>query len=152
MAERKMTLCTIGIDISKDHLDAHRLSDGASRRFSNTKAGHKALRTWLGKAGPSAARIVYEPTGPCHRALERGLAAAGYGLIKVNPLRARRFAEVTGKLTKTDRMDAALLTRIGAVMELETHRVRSPVLNDLKDLSTARETLVKARTAIKNRA
>ncbi len=80
------------------------------------------------------------------------LAAAGYGLIKVNPLRARRFAEVTGKLTKTDRMDAALLTRIGAVMELETHRVRSPVLNDLKDLSTARETLVKARTAIKNRA
>jgi transposase len=34
---------TIGVDVSKDHLDAHRLIDGASRRFGNDKRGHKAL-------------------------------------------------------------------------------------------------------------
>jgi transposase len=34
---------TIGVDVSKDHLDAHRLADGASRRFANDKSGHKAL-------------------------------------------------------------------------------------------------------------
>ena len=39
----KMTASTIGIDISKDHLDAYRMDDGASRRFANAKAGHKAL-------------------------------------------------------------------------------------------------------------
>jgi transposase len=34
-----MALSTIGIDISKDHLDAHRLSDGARRRFPNDRTG-----------------------------------------------------------------------------------------------------------------
>lgn len=29
-----------GVDISKDHLDAHRMRDGASRRFANDHAGH----------------------------------------------------------------------------------------------------------------
>jgi hypothetical protein len=40
---------TIGVDISKDHLDAHRMSDGANRRFANDKAGHGALVTWVGQ-------------------------------------------------------------------------------------------------------
>jgi transposase len=38
---------TIGVDVSKDHLDVHRLYDGASRRFANDKRGHKALIKWL---------------------------------------------------------------------------------------------------------
>ena len=43
----KMKNDTIGVDVSKDHLDAHRLADGATRRFANTKGGHKALIKWL---------------------------------------------------------------------------------------------------------
>lgn len=62
-----MTEITIGIDISKDHLDAHRLPDGACRRFDNMAKGHKALIAWIG-AAPT--RVVYEPTGPYHRKLE----------------------------------------------------------------------------------
>jgi transposase len=144
-----MTKDTIGVDISKDHLDAHRMSDGASRRFANGKAGHKAFVTWLG--GPGA-RIVYEPTGPYHRAFERELAQAGCALVKVNPRQARRFAEATGRLAKTDRLDAAMLARMGALLDLEARPVRSSLLSDLKDLHMAREALVKARTAAKNRA
>lgn len=140
---------TIGVDISKDHLDAHRMSDGASRRFTNDRVGHKALISWLGAPGP---RMVYEPTGPYHRALERRLAAEGFALVKVNPRQARRFAEATGKLAKTDRLDAAMLARMGALLDLEPRPVRSPILNDLKDLHMAREALVKNRTAAKNRA
>ena len=30
---------TIGVDISKDTVDAHRLSDGTHRQFDNDKAG-----------------------------------------------------------------------------------------------------------------
>lgn len=148
-----MTNDTIGVDISKDHLDAHRMSDGASRRFANDKAGHAAFVTWLGQreAAPGV-RIVYEPTGAYHRAFERRLAEAGLALVKVNPRQARRFAEAAGKLAKTDAVDAAMLARMGAVLELEARPVRSPVLNDLKDLHMAREALVKNRTAAKNRA
>ena len=144
---------TIGVDISKDHLDAHRMSDGASRRFANDKAGQTALIAWIGE--PEAvhqARIVYEPTGPYHRAFERRLADAGCAPVKVNPRQARRFAEATGRLAKTDRLDAAMLARMGALLELEARPVRSPVLSDLKDLHMAREALVKNRTAARNRA
>jgi transposase len=38
---------TIGVDVSKDHLDTYRLADGAARRFANDKGGHKALIKWL---------------------------------------------------------------------------------------------------------
>lgn len=140
---------TIGVDISKDSLDAHRMSDGASRRFANDSAGHGAFVNW---AGQPDIRIVYEPTGPYHRAFERRLAASGCALVKVNPRQARRFAEATGRLAKTDRLDAAMLARMGALLDLEARPVRSPILNDLKDLHMAREALVKSRTAAKNRA
>ena len=145
-----MTTDTIGVDISKDHLDAYRMSDGGSRRFTNDRTGHTAFVGWLNQP---VARIVYEPTGPYHRAFERRLAdAGGIALVKVNPRQARRFAEATGKLAKTDRLDAAMLAGMGALLELEARPVRGPALTDLKDLHMAREALVKNRTAAKNRA
>jgi transposase len=144
-----MTNDTIGVDISKDHLDAYRMSDAKSRRFANDDRGHQAFIAWLGGSG---VRIVYEPTGPYHRALERGLADAGCPLVKVNPRQARRFAEANGKLAKTDRLDAAMLARMGALLELQPRPVRSCLLAELKDLHMARAALVKNRTAAKNRA
>lgn len=144
-----MNSSTIGIDISKDTLDGYRMSDGASRRFANDKTGHRALIAWI---GGEAERVVFEPTGPYHRAFERALAKAGVPLVKVNPRQARRFAEATGKLAKTDRLDAALLARMGALLELEARPVRSPVLAELKELHVAREALVSDRTAARNRA
>lgn len=92
-----MTNDTIGVDVSKDHLDAYRMSDGAGRRFTNDAAGHTALLDWLGLPD---ARIVYEPTSPYHRSFERRLADDGFALVKVNPRQARRFAEATGKLAR----------------------------------------------------
>ncbi len=141
---------TIGVDVSKDHLDAHRLADGANWRFANDKRGHKALIKWLTQT--PVQRLVFEPTGPYHRALERMLGAAGVPFAKVNPRQARRFAEATGKLAKTDRLDAAMLARMGAMLELPTRPARSEVLLELKELHLAREALVKDRTAAKNRA
>jgi transposase len=140
---------TIGVDVSKDHLDAHRLADGAARRFANDKRGHKALIKWL--AETPLYRVVFEPTGPYHRAVERALGIAGVPFVKVNPRQARRFAEATGKLAKTDRLDAAILARMGALLELQARPARSELLLELKELYVAREALVKDRTAAKNR-
>lgn len=144
-----MTDTIIGIDISKDQLDVRRLPDNASRQFENAKAGHKALIGWI---GTGQVRVVYEATGPYHRQLEVALASAGLPIVKVNPRQARRFAEATGKLAKTDRLDAAMLARMGALLALEPRSVRNTILNDLKDLQVAREALVKDRTAARNRA
>ena len=140
---------TIGVDVSKDHLDAHRLADGAAQRFANDRGGHKALIKWL--AQTPLYRVVFEPTGPYHRAVERALGIAGVPFVKVNPRQARRFAEATGKLAKTDRLDAAILARMGALLELQARPATSEILLELKELYVAREALVKDRTAAKNR-
>ena len=45
----KMTKTIIGIDISKDRLDAHRLPDGAAAAFENDRAGIGRLIRWIGE-------------------------------------------------------------------------------------------------------
>lgn len=140
----------IGIDISKDWLDAHRLTAAKAARFANDRLGHSALLRWIGRT--PVARIVYEPTGRYHREMERRLAAADLPLVKVNPRHARRFCEALGARAKTDRADAAMLARMGAALALEPRTEQSQSLRDLNDLLAARRALVKDRTAAKNRA
>jgi len=53
---------TIGVDVSKDWIDAHRLADGASRRFANDKRGHQAFVKW--RAETPAVRVVFDDEQP----------------------------------------------------------------------------------------
>jgi hypothetical protein len=57
----KMKHVTIGVDVSKDHIDAHRLADGAARRFANDQRGHKALIEWLAERGPRTVSYSSRP-------------------------------------------------------------------------------------------
>jgi len=146
-----MTHCiaqNVGVDISKDWLDVHLHPDGGFRRLGNDPAGHKALFKWLG--GWTVERIAYEATGAYHRAFEQ--AGRDWPLVKLNPARARRFAQAIGALAKTDRVDAAMLARLAATLKPEPRPVKSPALQELGELVAAREGLVKDRTALKNRA
>ena len=145
-----MTQFTYGVDISKAHLDVFRLPDGACRRFVYDKAGLKALVHWL--RSTSVERIVYEPTGRYHRQFERTLSQAGLPLSKINPRQARRFAEASGRLAKTDRVDAQMLARMGQALEPSLYAPVSLELEDMRELLAARRALIKDLTAAKNRA
>lgn len=145
-----MTENTLGADISKDHIDLYRLPDGNRLRIANDRKGFAGLLKWLGRGRVD--RIVYEPTGAYHKAFERFMLGHGLPLAKVNPRLARRFAEASGKLAKTDRADAELLARYGLLLEPRILRQDAPVIADLKELHAARLALVKDRTAAKNRA
>ncbi|MCA3478814.1 MAG: transposase, partial [Rhodobacter sp.] len=103
---------TIGIDVSKDHLDAHALPTGTALRVPNTARGIAQLLRWIG-AEP-VARILCGPTNRYHRALEVLLAAAGLPLAPVNPRPARRFAQALGLQAKTDKTCARMLAEMGA--------------------------------------
>ncbi|MCG8511335.1 MAG: IS110 family transposase [Rhodospirillales bacterium] len=144
-----MTEITIGVDISKDALDAHRLPEGVDRQFPNMGTGHKALVAWIGH---DVERVVFEPTGPYHGAFERALADNGLPAVKVNPRHAHRFAEATGKLAKTDCLDAALLAKMGALLQIAPRPPRNETLTELRQLHLAHAALLKDRTAAKNRA
>lgn len=140
---------TIGIDVSKSHLDAYCLETASSRRFDNSPRGLRELSKWLGTA--RIARVVFEPTGPYHRQLEKALSGR-FPAVKVNPLQARRFAEAAGTHAKTDAVDACMLARMGAALALEPDRATSEIQYDLRDLQVARTGLVKERTRLRNRA
>lgn len=149
-AELPPALITIGIDVSKDYLDAARHPGGDTVRVANTRKGQTALLRWIGDI-KAVARVVFEPTGPYHRTLEERLAVVGIPLIRVNPRRARRFAEATGKLAKTDRVDALMLARYGALLEPVARPVRTDLQNRLAELVAARRSLMRDRTATLNR-
>ena len=107
---------TIGIDISKDTLDAHRLADGQHKQFLNGKAGHAQLLKWIGMQPDPL--IIFEATGAYHRQLERALGTHSVPFVKVNPKQARRFSQASGKLAKTDRVDCEMLAKMGAALHL----------------------------------
>ena len=143
-------LFTIGIDVSKQHLDAARHPTGETLRVDNTRKGHSALLRWIGDPG-RVQRVVFESTGPYHRSLEDRLSAQGLPVAKVNPRQARRFAEAIGTLAKTDRVDALMLARFGALLEPIVQAAPTACQIQLCELVAARRALVKDRTATLNR-
>jgi hypothetical protein len=140
---------TIGIDISKDNLDAYWLSKGEHKQFGNDKAGVEALALWAKKARVS--RVIFESTGIYHRRVETGLADYCISFARVNPRQARRFCKGAGQLAKTDRVDAAMLAKMGSQLQLKADQPNSETLHDLNWLATARQALIKDRTAAKAR-
>lgn len=147
---------TIGIDVSKDRLDAYSLATQSHLSFDNSAAGIARLIRWMegqdGAAGQDSPLVVFEPSGRYHARLERALSRAGLAAHKVNPLHARRFAEAAGRLAKTDRIDAALLARMGAAMALQPQPADSENLHELKALLSAQRSLITARASEKTRA
>src|SRR4051812_45534494 len=103
----------LGVDVAKDWIDVFTLSTGERRRIATTKA---AL---AGFAGTSAgAFVVFEASGGYERPLVAALARVGVAFARVNPRQARDFARATGRLAKTDRVDAEVLARMGQALEL----------------------------------
>ncbi len=144
-----MTGITIGIDISKAKLDVATYPHGEVLQFTNDPTGHKALIKWL--RAQRAILTAFEATGVYHRALERALCTAQLPFAKVNPRQARRFAEATGKLAKTDRVDALMLARFGALLKPSPGESKRQGVEALSELVAARHALVKDRAAAKTR-
>ena len=140
---------TIGIDISKATLDAHRLTTGETAQFANSPTGLRALCCWIGTRMPDL--VVYEATGAYHAALERRFAGV-FPLVKVNPLQARRFAQARGTRAKTDAVDARILATMGAALDLAPDAPADKNQHALKQLQIVRMALIKDRTRLLNRS
>jgi transposase len=102
---------SVGVDVSKDHLDWASSARSVVERIPNRVAGIRRLVRALRELQPE--RIVVEATGGYERALVEALARAGLPVVVVNPWRVRRFGEGMGALAKTDRIDAQLLALFG---------------------------------------
>lgn len=66
--------------------------------------------------------VVLEATGGLETEVAAELARAGVAVAVVNPRRTQRFAQVLGILARTDRVDASVLARFGAMTGVEPYK------------------------------
>lgn len=130
----------VGIDVSKAALDVAILEESGVRRFANTLAGHRKLAAWLLARKP--ARVFLEATGGYEQTVLDALHAAGLPMFRVNPRQARDFAKATGQLAKTDTLDAWVLAKMAAAMELTPYEPREAWRVRLSEWTSRRAHLV----------
>jgi transposase len=102
----------VGIDVSKDKLDVHLLTDSGSHSatFSNDKSGWRSLLNWLKKrAKTTPVQVCLEATGRYGEGVTAFLHEQGYRLSVVNPARIKGYATSRLSRNKTDAVDAALI-------------------------------------------
>lgn len=142
----------VGIDVAKEHLDlAIRSSSGEvkTRRFDNDPEDIDQLKELLCEVGPE--RIVLEATGGYERPVSAALAAAGLPVAVVNPRQTRDFARATGRLAKTDEIDARVLALFGERIQPEVRPAPSADQEVFSALVSRRRQLQKMKTAEQNR-
>jgi transposase len=139
----------LGIDIAKDSLEIARTGRPQTRSCPYTPDQVALLCQELAKAPPEL--IVLEATGGYEQPLVEALAAAELPVVVVNPRQARAFAKATGRLAKTDRIDARVLAAYGEQLQPNVRPLPSPTRKQLKGLTTRRQQLQKMRTAEQNR-
>jgi transposase len=138
-------VCNVGIDISKEQLDVAVRPSLEQFSVTNDDAGHKELRKRLLKLKPE--RIVLEPTGGYEAGVVQVLLAAKLPVIVVNARQVRNFAQATGRLAKTDRIDAAVLAHFGEAIRPEIRTLPDAHLRELEALVNRRRQLVDMQAA-----
>jgi transposase len=139
----------VGIDVSKRWLDVAIGPDGPVTRIDNSAdAILTHVPDWR-DAGVS--RVVCEATGGYELTLVRTLVAAGIEVAVANPRQVRDFARATGRLAKTDALDARLIAAFGAGVALRPVEPPSVEREALRALVTRRRQLIDMMTAEKNR-
>lgn len=137
----------VGIDISKDTLDVAIHGTDKKRKYSNDQSGIKKLCDMLVKMGP--ALVVFEATGGFEIPLYIGLDTAKLPAAPVNPRQVRDFARSTGKLAKTDALDAAVIAHFGHAIQPAPRPLSDT--QELKTLQNRRSQLIDMITAETNR-
>jgi transposase len=139
----------VGIDVAKATLDCYFDPSGQRLQLTNDDTGIAELLTHLRKLNVQL--VVIEATGRMHRYVASELLQCHISVALVNPQRAREYARSTGKLEKTDRVDAEVLARFGRGAEHQILRKQSEKQVELGDLVSRRRALVQMRVAEKNR-
>jgi transposase len=139
---------SLGVDVSKDYLDALFLPTSQKRRFANNPTGIAELVVWARELAPD--RIVFESTGHYQKAAVGALLAAKLPAVVVNARQVRDFAKGLGILAKTDAIDAGILARFGQIVATTVRPLPTPEIQELQELYDRRGQLVHMRATEKN--
>jgi transposase len=138
----------IGIDVSKEKLDVAVRPTGEFMSFSNNEDVISCVVDFVKFFTPSL--VVLEATGGLETAAVGMLADKGLPVVVINPRQVRDFAKATGKLAKTDAIDAHLIARFGEAVRPERRLLKDQEAQKLTALITRRRQIVEMITAEKN--
>jgi transposase len=139
----------VGIDVSKDFLDVACTPTEWLQRFRQDRQGMDALLAKLQELEPE--RVVLEATGGYERKLVAFLTAAGLPVCVVNPRKVRFFARSTGRLAKTDAIDARDLARYAQAVQPPLRLLVDAQTRSLQALVLRRLQLMEMLNAERNR-
>ena len=139
----------VGIDVAKDSLDVHILPHARHIHCTTNAKDVQKLTDRL--RGLKVNLIVLEATGGYGTTLAAELQQAGLAVAVVNPRQVRNFAKATGRLAKTDRIDAEVLAMFAQRIQPPARRVGDENERKIKALVARRRQLVTTRIAEQNR-
>jgi transposase len=139
----------VGVDVSKDTLDVAAHPRQQARNFRNSDTGINEAVAYLKKLEPVL--VVMEATGGLEMSLAAAVSAAEIPVAVVNPRQVRDYAKSTGKLAKTDAIDAQVLADFAVAIHPEPRPLSDAQTQELKDILTRRSQLNEMITAEKNR-
>ena len=143
----------IGIDVSKQSLE---LWDGTHEEEVPNEKGlttlKKLLKKRYGEKWNQEVRFIYEPTGPYSNYLRAFAAEHEVRVYEVNPKKSANFAKVLGNRSKTDVVDAKMLSTFHALLTEEDFGV--PEVDEMAEQLGAElgsyEMIQKTRTMLSN--
>ena len=131
-------MITIGCDVGKNYFDI--FLDGKYLKFENNNKGiSKFIKSCKGK---DIEKVVLEPTGGYEKNLLKQLGLHAIPVSRVNPWYIRSFANASGDLAKTDKIDAKLLSHYGEKMDSKLYEAKGEYLFDLEALTLRRDNIV----------
>lgn len=135
----------IGIDIgSEKHFFAVVDAEGGVVRkataFFEDDVGYAKLLEALGE--PTPALVAMEATGHYWQNLFAALAAKGFAIALLNPLRTRRFADEDLRRTKTDALDALGIARFAQQKRPAATPLDDEATQEIRELVHHRDRLV----------
>jgi transposase len=141
----------IGVDVSKERLDVA-VHGGKERwQFERNESGLSRLIEELRGLPGAIELVVLEATGGLERDVAAALAVAKIPAAVVNAKQVRDFAKATGKLAKTDGIDAAILAHFGEAIRPVVHVIGDELSQALEARITRRNQLIQMFVAEKNR-
>lgn len=139
----------VGIDVAKAKLDVEVYPLRETFTLKRDDDGIADLVTRL--KGHKPALIVLEATGGLQTPVVAALHLAGLPVVAVNPRQIRDFARATGKLAKTDRLDAQVIALFAARIQPEPRPIPDQQTTAMAELVARRQQIVAMVVAEKNR-
>jgi transposase len=129
----------VGIDISAKRLDVAVLPAGTHFTVAHTDEGIVSLVRRLQELRPHI--VVLEATGGYENAVAYAMSEAGLPVVIMNPKVLRHFAKSTGKLAKTDKLDARVLAHYAQAIQPPVRPLKDPEQAELATLMSRRRQL-----------